>query len=141
MEQSTSIMLTDADYERLNDLLDSLPETRASEFSSLRNELERAVIVAANKIPPTVVTMNSEVRCVDESSGKEHCITLVFPSDADADAGRISVLAPLGSALIGLSVGQSIHWQIKDGRLLRLKVLHVKQPMGSYISRTNQNAE
>lgn len=128
MEYSTAIILSGSDYDRLIDLLDSLPESRASEFDSLRTELERASIIAADVVPETVVTMNAEVHCVDESSGREHFITLVYPSEADADKGRISVLAPLGSALIGLSVGQSIDWQVKDGRLLRLKVLNVKQP-------------
>lgn len=130
MSQTTAILLTDKDYERLSDLLDALPESRLSEFESLRTELERAGVVAEGKIPETAVTMNSVVQCVDESSGKEHLITLVYPSDADAAKGRISVLAPLGSALIGLSVGQTIDWQVKDGRLLRLRVLGVKQPIG-----------
>ena len=128
MEYSTAILLSGSDYDRLIDLLDSLPESRAAEFESLRTELERASIVAADVVPETVVTMNSEVHCVDESSGRERFITLVYPSEADADKGKISVLAPLGSALIGLSVGQSIDWQVKDGRLLRLKVLNATQP-------------
>lgn len=130
MEHSTAILLSGSDYDRLIDLLDALPESRAAEFDSLRTELERARVIAADAIPETVVTMNAEVHCVDESSGREHFITLVYPSEADADKGRISVLAPLGSALIGLSVGQSIDWQVKDGRLLRLRVLNVKQPVG-----------
>jgi len=66
--------------------------------------------------------MNSSADCVDEASNKHYTLTLVYPKDADADAGRISVLAPVGSALLGLRVGQTIDWPGQGGRTLRLKV-------------------
>jgi len=69
-----------------------------------------------------VVSMNSSADCVDESNGKHHTLTLVYPKDADADSGKISVLAPVGSALLGLRVGQSIDWPGQAGKTHRLKV-------------------
>jgi regulator of nucleoside diphosphate kinase len=95
--------------------------------TSARGELARARIVAAGEVDPRTVTMNSSVRLVDEVSGEVQSIELVYPHLADGAAGRISVLAPMGSALLGLSVGQAIDWQVPGGRRLRLKVLDVQR--------------
>ncbi|MGH8281785.1 MAG: GreA/GreB family elongation factor, partial [Gammaproteobacteria bacterium] len=70
-------------------------------------------------------TMNSTARFKDESNGAVHELTLVYPQDAGASPGRVSVLAPAGSALLGLSTSQTIEWQVPGGRKLRLKVLEV----------------
>ena len=77
-------------------------------------------------MPADVVTMNSTVDCIDDISGDTHPVTLVYPRDADAAAGRVSVLAPVGSALLGLSVGQQIDWQAPGGRALRLRVVAIR---------------
>jgi regulator of nucleoside diphosphate kinase len=69
--------------------------------------------------------MNSVVRFADEESGKESEVTLVFPGSADVEKQRISVLAPIGSALLGLSVGDSIDWPLPDARTRRLRVVAV----------------
>ncbi|MGH8278620.1 MAG: GreA/GreB family elongation factor, partial [Gammaproteobacteria bacterium] len=69
--------------------------------------------------------MNSTVRFEDESAGTAHQLTLVYPKDADGSGSKVSITAPVGSALIGLSVGQSIEWQVPGGRKIRLKVLQV----------------
>jgi regulator of nucleoside diphosphate kinase len=69
--------------------------------------------------------MNSRVRFVDEGSGVESEITLVFPGQADVESNRISVLAPVGSALLGLSVGDTIDWPLPTGRSRRLRVVAI----------------
>ena len=81
--------------------------------------------VPSDQIPPHVVTMNSRVRFKDESSGTELTVTLVYPGDADASTGRISILAPVGSALIGLSVGDTIEWQLPNGRTKTLRIVEL----------------
>lgn len=119
-----SISVTRHDFKCLERLLESdrvkaLPGARA-----LRDELDRANEVAAEDIAPDVVTMNSTVHFVDEKSDVEHELTLVYPHQA-GKAGTVSIFAPVGSALLGLSVGQSIEWQVPDGRNLTLRVVGV----------------
>lgn len=129
MKKNTSIMLTYEDYERLSLLLDTINGPKREELDPLRAELDRASIVERHDIPATVVTMNAKVRCVDMTTGIERNVTLVYPSDSNSAEGRISVLAPFGSALLGLSVGQTIDWQVMGGRRLKLKVLGVSHAM------------
>jgi len=96
---------------------------------ALRHELERAVVVSAEAVPPDVVTMNSRVRYVDETTGERRSVRIVYPPEADARAGRVSVLAPVGAALLGLSAGQAIEWEFPDGGKRRLRVEDViEQP-------------
>jgi regulator of nucleoside diphosphate kinase len=122
MYTRTPITLSRLDVERIETLLEA-PALRDSPVArKLREEFDRAEIVEPAKMPHDVVSMNSSADCVDESNGKHHTLTLVYPKDADADAGRISVLAPVGSALLGLRVGQSIDWPGNGGRTLKLKV-------------------
>jgi regulator of nucleoside diphosphate kinase len=122
MYTRTPITLSRLDVERIETLLEA-PALRDSPVArKLREEFDRAEIVEPAKMPHDVVSMNSSADCVDESNGKHHTLTLVYPKDADADAGKISVLAPVGSALLGLRVGQSIDWPGNGGRTLKLKV-------------------
>lgn len=88
----------------------------------LANELERAIVVPAERIPRDVVTMNSRLIYADESAGTAREVVLVFPGEADPWSGRVSVLAPVGCALLGLRVGQSIDWNLPNGRRHRLRV-------------------
>jgi regulator of nucleoside diphosphate kinase len=88
---------------------------------ALQRELARAVIVEPTDVAPDVVTMNSRIRMVDVDSGETSEITLVYPRDADADAGKVSVLAPVGSAILGLRVDQAMDWPVPGGRR-RLRV-------------------
>ena len=91
----------------------------------LEQELSRARWVDAEAIAPDVVTMNSRVVCEDESSGERHELELVYPHEADVDRRRVSVLAPVGAALLGLAVGSSIEWPLPGGRTTRVRVLAV----------------
>lgn len=122
MATRSPITLSRLDIERIETLLEA-PALRDSPVASrLRAEFDRADIVEPADMPHDVVSMNSSADCADETSGKHYTLTLVYPKDADADAGRISVLAPVGSALLGLRVGQSIDWPGEGGKTHRLKV-------------------
>jgi regulator of nucleoside diphosphate kinase len=93
----------------------------------LKRELDRAIVVSSEAMPPDVATMNSLVRYTDVTVGVSITVALVYPAAGRIGQGMVSVLSPLGSALLGLSAGQSIEWQFPDGswRMLRLEeVLH-----------------
>jgi regulator of nucleoside diphosphate kinase len=95
-------------------------------------ELARAEVVPPDKVPAGVVTMHSTVECEDEMTSDRHTLTLVYPNEANVGKGHVSILAPVGSALLGLSLGQSIDWAAPDGRKLRLRVINVRyQPESS----------
>lgn len=121
-ETNEDIIITTTDLERLRPLLD-LHDSPAAEL--LDAELHRARIVEPERVPTDVVTMNSEVVYEDCETSATRTVRVVFPKDADADRGRISVLAPIGSALLGLRVGQSITWRVPNGTK-RLRVVDVR---------------
>lgn len=122
MATSPPITVSSRDLERLERLLEAPAVAALPAAAALGRELERANVVAPADMPADVVTMNSEVTCEDEVSGETHRLTLVYPPDADVDQHKVSVLAPVGTALLGLSVGQSIDWNAPGGRSLRLRV-------------------
>ena len=117
------LVLSRFDHDRLERLLDKIGPR--PDLDALREEIERADIVEPEAVPEDVVTMNSVVRFVDQESGNESTIRLVFPGHADVESDRISVLAPIGSALLGLSVGDSIEWPLPNGRIRRLRVVQI----------------
>jgi len=120
-----SIIVSVRDIARLEALLDSPALSRHPAAIALAQELERAQVLPPEEIPEGIVTMHSRVDCVDELNNETHSLTLVYPHEADFDKGRVSVLAPVGSALLGLSVGQTIDWAAPGGRQLRLRVTAV----------------
>lgn len=124
-ETTRRIVLTERDHTRLLALVRGAAPKNAREREALEAELDNAELVEATEIPPDVVTMNSRVRFVDQDSGEERELTLVYPADANAELGRISVLAPVGAALLGLSVGQTIDWPMPDRTTRRLRVVSV----------------
>jgi len=91
---------------------------------ALEGELVRARMVASDEVPGDVVTMNSRVRYADECTGRVREIVLCYP-DAGTEDGRVSVLSPVGVALLGLATGDAIEWVMPDGRSHRLRVLEV----------------
>lgn len=123
MSNLPRIVISRFDHERLERLLDKVGPR--PDLDALRVEIERAEIVDPEKVPANVVTMNSVVRFVDEESGNESEMKLVFPGHADVENNRISVLAPVGSALLGLSVGDSMGWPLPNGRTRRLRVVAI----------------
>lgn len=125
MTTRPAIVISSLDLERLERLLDGLKGDAARHAEGLMAELDRAEIVAPVDMPPTVVTMNSTVRFSIDGSGEKFNQTLVYPKDADGSTGRISILAPVGSALLGLSVGDVIDWPRPDGGLNRVHIEEV----------------
>lgn len=121
-----SLIVSSRDMARLDALLDSPALRRHPAALALIEELSRAEVRAPEEMPDNVVTMHSRVECRDELSGETHRLTLVYPNEADVEKGRVSVLAPVGSALLGLALGQSIDWQTPDGRKLRLRVTGIE---------------
>ena len=121
------IVVSDVDHERLTSLalagLDRIPDVA----EELLAEMDRAKIVRASSLPVNVVRMGSTVRFRTEDS-HETRVTLVYPADADFAQGRLSIMTPVGAALIGLAEGQSIEWTARDGRRHRLTVLAVETP-------------
>ena len=85
------------------------------QIERLEKELDKAFVVEPKDIPADVVTMNTKLRLLDETSGEEKNISLVFPSDADFDKNRISILAPVGTALLGYRVGDIVEWNVPSG--------------------------
>lgn len=113
------IYLTREDMDRLLALVDAYPGTR---FEKLEGELLRAKVVAKEEIPADVVTMNSRVVFENVGTGERREVTLVYPGSADINAGRISILVPIGTALLGLRVGQSIDWELPSGERQRYRI-------------------
>lgn len=119
------ITVSTADLDRLEGLLGELRAGAPEIADGLRTELDRARIVEPEEMPADVVTMNSTVRFADEESGKEFKRTLCYPEEATGGADKVSILAPLGSALLGLSVGQRIDWPVPGGRMAHIRILEV----------------
>lgn len=122
MADLPQIYLTQSDLDRLVRLVESQP---AKSLEKLEGELARAKVVPRGEIPRDVVTMNSRAIFENETTGERREITLVYPGDADIDAGKISILVPVGTALLGLRVGQSIDWELPGGRKQRYRVVEV----------------
>lgn len=120
------IILTWADHERLSSLLNAALDRMPDVAATLAEELERAQVLPEGRCPDDVVCMGREVEFRDDTTGKVMRQVLVYPDAADIERGRISVLTPVGTALIGLSLGQSITWQTRAGELKRLTVLGVR---------------
>ena len=126
MTTAPSIILTRLDVQRLEQLIDRLGDETPG-VEALQAELDRAdEVVGHDEVPAGVVIMNSSVHCREQGSGKDYHLTLVYPKDANADAGKISILAPVGSALLGLKVGQHIDWPAPGGKTLKLELLSVE---------------
>lgn len=119
------LTISSRDAERLEALLASLPNRSFPGRDDLEAELARADIVPPDEIPANVVTMNSRVRFRMESSQEAFYLTLVYPQDVDAKGGTISILAPVGSALLGLSAGDEIEWPKPGGGTLRVCIEEV----------------
>ena len=131
------IRVTEFDLERLKKLIadSQRAKYRGSDYlAKLQSELERAEVVKSREVGSNVVTMNSTVVMVDLETGKEETYTLVFPDDADARQGRVSVLAPIGTAMLGYEVGDVFEWEVPAGRrrLQVKKILYQPEAAGDY---------
>lgn len=117
-------IISKPDYLQLIKLIEQ-HDTPAAE--ALDIELARADIVQSVEVPSDAVTMGSTVTFTDLDSNEEKTITLVYPGEADVTQMKISVLSPVGSALIGLRIGGNIDWPVPLGKVRRLKVIAVQQ--------------
>jgi regulator of nucleoside diphosphate kinase len=118
------IVVSSADYERLTDLANASRERLPEVAQELLEEMDRAKVVDAGKVPTDVVRMGSTVTFKSDD-GHVRTLKLVYPVEESLDEHRISVMTPVGAALIGLGVGQSISWTARDGKHHRLTVTKV----------------
>ena len=135
--EKREIYITEYDADRLKDLISEAKRLvpRGNEYlESLEAELDRSHLVVPTEVPPDVITMNSKVCLVDLDTNEEMVYTLVFPQDADIDQSKISILAPVGTAMLGYRVGDVFTWQVPDGvRRLKVKqILYQPEAAGDY---------
>ena len=119
------ITLSSLDMDRIEALLAAIPASALAGKAELQAELDRADVLAPEQVPPTVVTMNSTVKFSIVETGKEFCLTLVYPRDMDGSADLISIFAPVGGALLGLSVGDQLAWPGPGGKAMTVRVTEV----------------
>lgn len=121
-----SITITQQDANRLEALLERMSDQSFPGREQLEAELERANVVSAQDVPPDIVTMNSTV-LFRTGDGKEFSLKLVYPKDFDGSPENISILAPVGSALLGLKEGDTISWPINGGASMDVQVIRVTE--------------
>ncbi len=124
------IWIADDDRAKLDTLLRVLAarqDPHVGDRGALAGELRRARVVPRPQLPPDVVTMNSTVRLRDLETGEEETYTLVFPADADIAKNKLSVLAPVGTALLGYRTGEVVEWPVPAG-VSRFRIEEVLQP-------------
>lgn len=138
MATKRTIYITEYDLDRLNKLIEMFeddPGMRDKKYiEELDDELRRAKVVAPKNVPGDVVTMNSKVRVKDPDSGRETIYQLVFPGEADVKQNKISILAPIGTALIGFSVGETVEWNAPAGlKWMKIEeILYQPEAVGDY---------
>ena len=131
--KTPDITLSTTDFDRLDNLLASLCQDTVG-YDTLSLELQRAIIVSPEQLPEDVVSMNSTVR-FSLANGKSSTLTLVYPKDVDQSGDKISILAPVGSALLGLKAGDSINWPLPAGEMSVItvdEVIYQPERAGAY---------
>lgn len=128
------IYITKYDMERLRSIIEIYNGKDAPYLERLEEELDRAKIVDPQEIPSDVITMNSVVRIKNMDTGEEKTLILVFPGKANATANAVSILAPIGTALIGYREGANIEWEVPAGtkRLQIVEVVYQPERLGNY---------
>ena len=124
-KKESSLVISESDYQRLIQLIEKNDSAAAE---ALEQEISRADITKRENFPKDAVSMDSTVTFIDMDSNEEKTISLVYPADANVDEMKISILSPVGSALIGLRIGGTINWPVPQGKVRRLKVAAVMQP-------------
>lgn len=128
------IYITLHDMERLRSLIEVYGGNDTPYLDRLEEELDKAVIVDPKNIPGDIVTMNSVVRIKDLDTGEEKTFALVFPGKAAANGKAVSILAPIGTALIGYREGDTIDWQVPAGqkRIKITEIVYQPERLGNY---------
>ena len=138
MGREINIYITKPDHERLTKLIEIAREregdTNREHLDRLEEELEKAEVVEQKDIPPDVITMRSTVSLKDLDTGEKMIYWLAFPTEANYDEGKISVLAPIGTAMLGYRRGDVIEWEVPSGvrRLKVEEVLYQPESKGDY---------
>ncbi|GKY89869.1 nucleoside diphosphate kinase regulator [Sinisalibacter aestuarii] len=127
-KRNPKIILNAEDLTHLEALADGMMKRYPAVADRLFDEIGRARIVSYSKMPRDVVSMGSTVTYRDESTGQEKSVTLVYPDEADIAKLRVSVMTPIGVALLGLAEGASFYWDTRENQRRMLTVLSVKQP-------------
>jgi len=109
------IIVSSRDYTKLTGIIGSKPGSCEAEYKELFEELKNAVLVEPENIPADVITMNSKVRFKDIEESEDYIFSLVYPEDADTSKGKLSILAPIGTALLGYRVGDKVKWKVPAG--------------------------
>jgi regulator of nucleoside diphosphate kinase len=122
------IHLIDEEYDIIADLALGIGRQSPELSKMLLDEIDRAEVHARDALPADVVTIGSEVEVLDAHTGATRQLRLVLPSEADVEAGRVSILTPIGAGLIGLRKGQSIEWPYRSGETRMLRILKVTCP-------------
>jgi regulator of nucleoside diphosphate kinase len=123
-----TIVLTENDYSRLKQLLAELSrqaDGTQTELETLQEILDLARVVKADKVPANIVTMNSRVMFEDVRSGEKGTVTIVYPSDTDVPTRRISILSPVGTALLGEAQGAEVELPVPHGQTRRIRIVDV----------------
>ena len=139
MKNAKTIVVTESDMERLEDLINSWESAQQRDqehLAHLKEELARAHVLDRSRVPSSVVMMNSHVKITDLDSGQRHQYQLVFPRTANISENRISVLAPIGIALLGYREGSEVEWAVPGG-VRRFRIDQVKND----VPRTAMSAE
>ncbi len=137
MRNNSTLYLTEQDAQRLNLLVRQLERTDLRDqvfIKSLKNEILRAKVLPATSIPGDVVTMNSRVQLTDMANGQRLVFEIVYPGDSDFEIGKISILSPIGTALLGYRVEDTVLWEVPGGtRTLKIdKVLYQPEAAGDF---------
>ena len=136
-QRASSIYVTETDYHRLSALIETTRERNGVDIeylNKLEAELDRAEIVDPKDIPENVITMRSKVRLKDLMTGQANTYSLVFPTEADSNEGKISILAPIGTAILGYRLGDTIEWSVPSGlrRINVAEILYQPEAAGDY---------
>lgn len=127
-KRNPKIVINADDLAHLEGLADGMMRRHPALADRLFEEIGRARIVAAPKMPKNVVSMGSTVTYRDESTGQEKSVTLVYPEEADITQLRVSVMTPIGVALLGLAEGASFYWDTRENQRRMLSIISVEQP-------------
>lgn len=126
-DAQTPIVIRASDADRVTNFAITAENRLPQVAALLLRELNRAEVIPDAQMPGDIVTMQSTVKFIDEASGVERTLQLVYPTQADFDAGRISILSLVGAGLLGLKAGQSIMWPDRTGKQRPLRIIDVMQ--------------
>lgn len=126
-EEPPPIHISETDYDVIADLALRMEQSAPGLARLIFEEIDRALVYPAGRLPADVVALGSEVEFLDDRTGTKRRVQLVLPSEADIEQGRVSVMTPVGAGLIGMGAGREISWPCRGGRPRVLKILEVKQ--------------